>query len=385
MSTRIGVTGRGGPIAEELAQRTLELCSIPSETRFEEALADEIEALCQRIAGRPSVRRIGNSVLCDPVGGFGGGDGSREVSIPTVALVGHLDTVKCAEQQPTEIRDGRVYGCGSSDMKAGVATMIALLDRWRELTSARPIWIFYDKEEGPNDENGLEPVLESGLLPAIDLAIVLEPTDRALQMGCMGTMHATVTVHGKRAHSARPWQGDNAIYRSITLLRKFDGLQRREVVFGDLTFYEVMVVTKVWTENSANVVPDRVMFNVNLRFAPGRTAADALADLRELVDDEGEIEVTDAAPSGRVYLDHPLIEPWRRRRQLQPAPKQAWTDVARFTERGIPAVNFGPGETAQAHQAGEWCSIDSLEHAFEGLMDFFGAREGVQDNGGPAA
>src|SRR5690606_16444709 len=126
------------------------------------------------------------------------------------------------------------------------------------------------------------------------------------QMGCMGTMHATVTVHGKRAHSARPWQGENAVYRSIALLDRFAGLYRREVRFGELTFYEVMVVTKVWTENSANVVPDRVMLNVNLRFAPGRTAEDALADLRELVGGDADIQVTDSAPSGRVYLDHRL-------------------------------------------------------------------------------
>lgn len=373
MSARLGLGDWGDDIADELAHRTLELCAIPSETRFEKELADEVEAFCQRIAGAPSVRRSGNSVLCDPVGGFGEGVGS---ALPTVALVGHLDTVKCAEQQPVEIRDGRVYGCGASDMKAGVATMMALLERWQTLTAVRPVWIFYDKEEGPNEENGLEPVLESGVLPSLDVAIVLEPTDRSLQMGCMGTMHATVTVRGKRAHSARPWQGENAVYRSIALLQRFADLQRREVRFGDLTFYEVMVVTKVWTENSANVVPDRVMLNVNIRFAPGRTSDDALADLRELVGDDGEIQVRDAAPSGRVYLDHPLIEPWRRRRGLAIAPKQAWTDVARFTERGIPAVNFGPGETAQAHQAGEWCSIESLVHNYEALLDLLTAASG---------
>ncbi len=375
MSTRLTVSDLQGSIADELAARTLELCAIPSETKFEKELADEVEALCQAIAGRPSVRRIGNSVLCDPVGGFGGGL-IVGVNTPTIALVGHLDTVKCAEEQPVEIREGKVYGCGSSDMKGGVATMIALLERWRSFSGVRPIWIFYDKEEGPNEENGLEPVLESGVLPALDLAIVLEPTDRALQMGCMGTMHATVTVQGKRAHSARPWHGENAIYRSITLLKRFEGLQRREVVFGELTFYEVIVVTKVWTENSANVVPDQVKLNVNVRFAPGRTVAMALADLLEFVGEDGQVEVTDRAPSGRVYLDHPLIEPWRQRLGLPTAPKQAWTDVARFTERGIPAVNFGPGETAQAHQAGEWCSIDSLVHSFDALMDFFG---GVAD------
>jgi succinyl-diaminopimelate desuccinylase len=132
-----------------------------------------------------------------------------------------------------------------------------------------------------------------------------------------------------------------------------------------------MVPTQVWTGNSKNVVPERLMINVNLRFAPGRTAGDAERDLRELVRDDADVEVIDHAPAGAVYLGHPLIEPWRAREEIPIACKQAWTDVARFTERGIPAVNFGPGETAQAHQAGEWCSIDSLEFAYGALWSFF--------------
>jgi len=352
-------------LRDELARRTLELCQIPSETGNEKAIADFVEQLCRAAATPDGVHRIGNSVVCDPVAG-------EAASLPIIALVGHLDTVRCAADQPTEIRDGRVYGCGSTDMKSGVATMLALLDRWTELTSSfRPLWIFYDREEGPNEENGLEPVLTSGILPPLDLAFVLEPTDQSIQMGCMGTLHATLTVRGKRAHSARPWHGDNALYRAAPLLERFAGLTRREVRFGDLTFYEVMVVTRAWTNNSANVVPDAAMLNVNVRFAPGRTSEEAAAELRDFVGDLAEVEVTDAAPSGAVYLDHALLTPWRERQRLPIAPKQAWTDVARCTQRGIPAVNFGPGETAQAHQAGEWCSIDSLEFAFTHLWDFF--------------
>jgi succinyl-diaminopimelate desuccinylase len=352
-------------IREELAGTTLHLCAIPSETGLEERIADHVESLCLGVAGEAAVTRIGNSVICDPAADL------APSGVPIVALVGHLDTVRCALDQPTEIRDGKVYGCGASDMKAGVATMIALLHRWQSLTSARPVWIFYDKEEGPHAENGLGPVLESGTLPPLDLAIVLEPTDRALQMGCMGTMHAQLTVHGTRAHSARPWQGENAIYRATTLLDRFAARQRREVRFGDLTFFEVMVVTKAWTENSANVVPDRLMLNVNVRFAPGRRPEEAIAELVEFVGEDAEVNVHDVAPAGDVYLDHPLIEPWRRAQGLEVAPKQAWTDVARFTERGIPALNFGPGETAQAHQAREWCSIDSLEHVYRHLWSYF--------------
>ena len=351
-------------VGGELARLTLQLCAIPSETGTEREIADWIEARCQALAGANATVRIGNSVVCIP-------DAAGEGALPTVALVGHTDTVKCASEQPLEIRDGRVYGCGSSDMKAGVATMLALLERRSELTRARPVWIFYDREEGPHDENGLEPVLQANVLPAMDLAFVLEPTDMVVQMGCMGTLHAEVEVSGRRAHSARPWQGENALYRAIPLLERMRDRQRREVRLGNLVYYEVMVPTQVWTENSKNVVPDRVIINVNSRFAPGRTADQAEAELRELVGGEGVVRVIDAAPSGAVYLDHPLVEPWRRRAGIDIACKQAWTDVARLTERGIPAINFGPGETAQAHQSGEWCSVQSLEFVYAALLEFF--------------
>ncbi len=348
-------------IGEELAGLTLELCSIPSETGNEREIADRIEARCHELAPEARTVRIGNSVVCIPEWSDPGFTG------PTIALVGHLDTVKCAVDQPLEIRDGKVYGCGSTDMKAGVATMLALLARWRELRGARTVWIFYDGEEGPAEMNGLEPVLASGELPALDLALVLEPTDQSLMMGCMGLLHAVVTVRGRRAHSARPWQGDNALYRAIPLLSRLRDWPRREVRIGELTYYEVIVATQVWTENSKNVVPDRVMINVNFRFAPGNTAEAAERELRALVGEDGEVELIDRAAAGQVFLDHPLIEPWRAREGIGIQCKQAWTDVARFTERGIPAVNFGPGETAQAHQAGEWCSIESLEYAYSKL------------------
>ena len=134
-----------------------------------------------------------------------------------------------------------------------------------------------------------------------------------------------------------------------------------------------MTVTQARTENSPNVVPDAVTLNVNLRFAPGNTAEQAEAELRELVGDDGEIQITDSAPAGEVVTDHPLLAPWLQQEGLAMQPKQAWTDLARFTSHGIPAVNFGPGETAQAHQAGEWCSIDSLETSYGSLRRFFGA------------
>jgi succinyl-diaminopimelate desuccinylase len=356
-------------LSTELAESTLALCRIPSETGNEARIADLMEERCRRAVPGAEVRRIGNSVVCIPPATTGG------AGLPTVALVGHLDTVRCAERQRYEIADGRVYGCGASDMKAGVATMLALLERHRELTAARPVWIFYDREEGPFDENGLEPVLQSGVLPPIDLAFVLEPTDRTLQLGCMGVVNARVRVHGKRAHSARPWQGESALTRAIPLLERLAGLERREVRFGELVFYEVTTATQAATYNSPNVVPDVFELNLNCRFAPGRTVDDAVREVQELVGAGAEVEIRDAAPAGTVHLDHPLLSPWRDRERLPVAPKQAWTDVARLDQHGIPAVNFGPGETAQAHQADEWCSIDSLVANFEALHRFFASKE----------
>jgi succinyl-diaminopimelate desuccinylase len=354
------------PLAQRLAELTLELCRIPSETGSEREIADQVEARCAALAGADSVRRLADSVICDPYGAAG------RAGLPTVALVGHVDTVGCAEGQPYELRDGRVYGCGASDMKSGLAVMLELLERWRELQGARPVWIFYHGEEGPADGNGLGPVLAApGLLPPLDFAFILEPTDRGIQPGCMGLLNATVTVPGVRAHSARPWHGDNALYRAIPLLRRFAERERRAVQFGDLTFYEVMVVTQAATQNSRNVVPDALKLNVNVRFAPGSTAEAAERELRELVGADATVEVVDRAPSGEVHADHPLIAEWRRREGLGVAPKQAWTDVARFTELGIPAVNFGPGETAQCHQANEWADVDSLVHCCQALRRFF--------------
>lgn len=361
-----GEGGRGDGRADALARLTLELCAIPSETGNEREIADVVEAFCREHGGSRSVRRLGNNLVCDPAADRDG---------PTIALVGHLDTVKCAEDQPVEIRDGRVYGCGASDMKSGVAVMMALL-RDRRRTTVRPVFVFYDREEGPNEENGLEPVLEAGLLPRPDLAVILEPTDGEVQLGCMGLVHATVRVRGARAHSARPWQGRNALYEAIPLLERLRSFERREVRFGDLVFYEVMSATQAVTGNSRNVIPGWVDLNVNFRFAPGRSVEEAEDELRTVVEPFGEVEVVDRGEAGEVSADHPLLDPWIERRGLARTPKQAWTDVARLTGRGIPAVNFGPGDAGQAHQAGEWCRIDRLESCYEALDDLLTTATG---------
>lgn len=328
----------------ELAQRTLELVSIPSVTREEGALC----RFLQDWAGVEPVWRC-NLILQGESRGR-----------PRVGLFGHLDTVLPAADQPLGIIQGRVYGCGASDMKAGLAFMMAAWERRAEW-SCDLVAVFYDREEGPGEENGLELILDR--VPPLDLAIVLEPTDNQVQKGCVGSLHARVSVAGKRAHSARPWQGENALYKALPLLEKLRSVGVREVEVGGLIFREVVTPTTAATINSRNVVPDHFELNVNYRFAPGKTARLAEEELRALVGDLGRVEVLDASPSGQV-ASHPLLESWIAACGLEVEPKQAWTDVARLTEKGIPAANFGPGDPSQAHRAREHVSVEALERGW---------------------
>lgn len=339
-------------MTRDLAATTLALCAIPSVTGNEAALCDHVAAWAAESLPDCEVRRIGQSLLVVPP--------SRE-GRPRVGLFGHLDTVLPSSDQPLEIRDGRLYGCGASDMKAGLAVMMAMLER-RHAYEADLLAVFYDREEGPMDESGLPEVLSQ--LPPIDLAVMLEPTANRLQLGCVGSLHARVRIHGRRAHSARPWQGENALYKALPLLTRLRDRARREVMVDGLPFYEVMTPTLALTRNSRNVVPDLFELNLNFRFAPGRAIEDAVSEVRALVGDEAEVEIVDAAPSGAVSRCHPLVTRWITRAALTCESKQAWTDVARLTAIGVAAVNMGPGDPAQAHQAGEHVEVAALD---EGL------------------
>lgn len=335
-----------------LAEKTLELVRVASVTGQEKGLADLLEHWLVETFGRKTVKRWRHGLVVAPRG-----------DVPSLALVGHLDTVPHAESQHLGIRDERVYGCGASDMKAGVAVMLELLQRDYE----RPVCgIFYDQEEGPQKNNGLLPLLE--LAPPIDLAMVLEPTSNTVQVGCVGSLHARVTVRGQRAHSARPWHGRNAVTEALPLLQKLAAEKPREVKIQGHTFHEVLTLTQANTGNPRNAVPGLFTLNLNYRFAPGKSMEQAGDDIAQWLG-EAEYEIEELCPSGQVCLDHPLLSAWIERRNLKVEPKQAWTDVAQLTEKGIPAVNFGPGDPAQAHQADEWAPIDGIETCAELLDD----------------
>jgi succinyl-diaminopimelate desuccinylase len=208
------------------------------------------------------------------------------------------------------------------------------------------------------------------------LAVLLEPTDLRVELGCIGVMNAEVRVTGKSAHSARPWLGVNAVERAVPWLTEITKFPVTPVSVKGVEYRETLQVTTLRAGRTRNVVPDELVANLNHRFPPGRTLEEAGRRLRALVPAEFEFRIVDQAPAGEVCADRPEVREFIERFRLPIAGKQGWTDVARFTEAGIPAFNFGPGVPEQAHQADEYCPLDNLLPAYETLASFL-AREGA--------
>jgi succinyl-diaminopimelate desuccinylase len=252
-------------------------------------------------------------------------------------------------------------------MKSGLAVMIATVETL-PLTSlpCDLTLVFYAREEGPFAENELGPVLERDPeLAKVDLAVCMEPSDNKLHLGCVGSIHATATFLGKTAHSARPWEGENAITRAAPFLAVVGSLRPKESLIEGLTYRTATTVTQARDGGRGrNVVPDRFMVNLNHRFAPDRTLDEAKRDLAALVGDRAELEFTDLSPAARPNADHPLVRALIAAGVRAVEPKQAWTDVARFAALGVAAVNFGPGENAQAHQRNESTSLALLHEGY---------------------
>jgi succinyl-diaminopimelate desuccinylase len=262
-------------------------------------------------------------------------------------------------------------------MKSGLAIMIELVERLD--LDALPCdlrLIFYEREEGPFEENRLGPILDSfPELHELDLAVCLEPSDNEMQLGAMGSLHATLTFVGRTAHSARPWQGDNALYKAAEFLRELEERAPKDVEVDGYQFREVMTPTLIQAGRARNVVPGRAELNVNFRFAPGRTPEQALDELRDLVGDRCEVEPTDLSPAGRPHASNPYVQHLMTCGVAKVRSKQAWTDVARFDSVGVPGVNLGPGNAAQAHQPNEYTELDLVTEGYDIFHRFFTRTE----------
>ena len=294
----------------------------------------------------------------------------RREGRPLVLLAGHLDTVPEQGNLPGRIEDGWVVGLGASDMKGGVAVMMELA-RWAaDADLAYDVgFLFFPREELGPEANPLPAVFEHA--PLIDeaaLVICLEPTDNQLHLGCLGNLTARVAFHGRSAHSARPWTGENAIAKAFRGLEQVLTLVPRDVELEGLVFREVLTVVQLHAGIASNVVPARAEAILNFRYAPDRTPIEAEARVHELVG-EG-VELLSNSPAAHVPKREGLLAALERSGGFEVGPKQAWTNVADFAARGLDAVNLGPGATRYAHATDERVEIAALERTFSALQRF---------------
>jgi succinyl-diaminopimelate desuccinylase len=371
----------GGVMDEPAVDLLLELLAQPCVTGEEGPIADWVAQRYERRGEQ--VLRVGNSVVVGP----------HDADRPVLLLVGHLDVVAPTPVDLPARRDGAlVYGRGASDMKSGLAVAMDCFED-PALRAGRYALrlVAYAGEEGPHAGNELGDVLAADPdLGRAALAVVLEPTDLTVQLGCMGALHAEVTVAGRAAHSARPWHGDNALTKAGGLLTALHGRAPQVVEVDGLAFREVLTATDAWVGDrggrpARNVVPDRFTVNVNYRYAPDKTPAEAeeavalgVGGLAEDLD--VRVAVVDHAPAGRPFRDAPAVAAFLAAVDAPVEPKQAWTDVARFSEIGVAALNYGPGLTAQAHQAGEHVPVANVVAARRALAGFL-ARAGAERAG----
>lgn len=338
----------------DLLGRTAALVDIASPSRAEGPLVDILESEL-RGHGHLEVTRVGDNLVARTMFGH------RQ----RVILAGHTDTVPAVGEVGARIDGGRLHGVGSADMKGGLAVMLDLAAALTE-PAVDLTFVFYAREEVASIESGLGELFDvrPDLLVG-DIAILGEPTDARVEAGCQGTLRMRFELGGVRAHTARPWMGRNAVHRLAGLLAVLDAYEARAPVIDGCQFREALQAVAIEGGSGGNVVPDRAAITVNLRFAPDRSADEAEAHVRGLfasfLEDGDVVEVLDRADAAPPGLDHPLLAALVERSATPVMAKLGWTDVARFAAHGVPAVNFGPGDSTVAHTADEYLDREPLE------------------------
>jgi succinyl-diaminopimelate desuccinylase len=359
--------------AADVLTLTRALVDAPSVSGSEEPLADAVEAALRALGGL-EVERVGDAVLA-----------RTDLGRPTrVVLAGHLDTVPIADNVPSRLDEGtgRLYGCGTSDMKAGDAVMLRLAGRFG-VPGAEPAhdltFVFYDNEEVEAVKNGLGRVARErrGWLYG-DLAILLEPTDGEIEGGCQGTLKAVLEVPGRRAHSARSWLGVNAIHGAAGILATLAAYEAREVDIDGCVYHEGLNAVRIEGGVAGNVIPDACTLTVNFRYAPDRDEDAAEAHVREVFADVlaagATLTVVDNAGGALPGLSEPAAAAFVAAVGRPARAKLGWTDVARFAAFGIPALNYGPGDPQLAHTREEHVLVDRLQPAEDALVAYLAGR-----------
>ncbi len=347
---------RGDPIG-----LTAALVDIPSESRDEARLADEVEAALRAQAPGFEVVRNGNAVLA-----------RTSLGRPTrVLLAGHLDTVPAAGNLPSRLDNADLYGCGTADMKSGDAVFLHLAATVAEPAHDLTL-VFYDCEEIDAASNGLGRIERE--LPewlSADVAILGEPTGGFIEAGCQGTLRVVISATGTRAHSARSWLGDNAIHKLGAVLDRLASYGPRDVDIDGCVYREGLSAVRIDGGVAGNVIPDAASVTVNFRFAPDRSVDAALQHVHDVFDGlDVHIEQTDAAAGALPGLSQPAAKALVEAAGGQVRAKYGWTDVSRFAARGVPAVNFGPGDPNLAHTRDERVAVGNITAAVEMLRRY---------------
>lgn len=346
----------GDPVA-----LTAALVDIPSESRHEKRIADEIEAALRAQTTGFEIVRNGDAVLA-----------RTDFGRPSrVLLAGHIDTVPAADNLPSRLADGVLHGCGTSDMKSGDAVFLHLAatvtDAAHDITL-----VMYDCEEIEATANGLGRIERE--LPQwldADVAILGEPSGGFIEAGCQGTLRVVVRATGTRAHSARSWLGDNAIHKLGAVLDRLASYRARNIDIDGCTYREGLSAVRIDGGIAGNVIPDAASVTVNFRFAPDRGVAEAAEHVREVFDGlDVAIELTDSASGALPGLTAPAAAALVDAAGGQVRAKYGWTDVARFAALGIPAVNYGPGDPNLAHRVDERVDTAAITAATDMLRRY---------------
>jgi succinyl-diaminopimelate desuccinylase len=345
-------------LTADVVTLTRQLVDIESVSRAEQAIADAVEAAL-RALDHLRVERIGNTLVA-----------RTDLGRPErVVIAGHLDTVPVNDNLPARLDGDELWGLGSCDMKGGDAVILrlaaTLTEPVRDLT-----FVLYDCEEIEAAANGLNRLAQTRpeLLHG-DFAILMEPSDGGIEAGCQGTMRARVTTRGERAHSARSWAGVNAIHGVAPILAALAEHEPRQPVIDGLRYHEGLNAVFIEGGVAGNVIPDTCTVTVNYRFAPDRSEAEAEAFVREFFAGY-DVEVTDSAPGALPGLGLPAAKAFLDAVGVAPRPKFGWTDVARFTGLGVPAVNYGPGDPLLAHKHDEHVPIAQIRECERVLRDW---------------
>jgi succinyl-diaminopimelate desuccinylase len=348
----------------DLLALTEALCAIPSVSGDEATLADDIETRLRADAPGLDVERVGHNVVAR----------TQHGAAKRIVLGGHLDTVPPNDNREPRRAGDTLHGLGTADMKGGLAVMLMVAALASGGTPKHDITIvFYEGEEIADEHNGLRKLFaDRPELVAGDLAILLEPTGGWVEAGCQGTIHVRASFDGRRAHSARPWMGTNAIHRAASLLQKLASFEAATVDVDGLAFREALQVVRIEGGVANNVVPDRCSLVVNRRYAPNRSLDAAVSEVVALCEGADEIEILNASAAAPPNLWDPLVAELTGVYNLPVRPKLGWTDVARFAAHGIAACNLGPGDPELAHTAAERVERADLDGCAAVLSSFLG-------------